>query len=105
VGEDACGADIQGKKEQGGGVMRLSCPLCGERDLREFSYTGDAVLCARPAPDAGGAAWDDYLHLRANPAGVTRDLWYHGAGCSAWLVVERDTVSHAVLSVALAGGA
>ena len=85
--------------------MRLSCPLCGERDLCEFSYTGDAVLCARPAPDAGGAAWDDYLHLRANPAGVTRDLWYHGAGCSAWLVVERDTVSHAVLSVALAGGA
>ncbi|WP_226779232.1 sarcosine oxidase subunit delta [Oceaniglobus trochenteri] len=82
--------------------MRLTCPLCGERDLREFSYTGDAVLCERPAPEAGPEAWDAYLHLRENPAGVARDLWHHGAGCSAWLVVTRDTVTHAVIAVALA---
>jgi len=77
--------------------MRLPCPVCGERDIREFTYKGAAVALNRPAPDAGDAAWDAYLHLRDNPAGETRDLWYHGAGCTAWLVVTRDTVTHAVL--------
>jgi methylglutamate dehydrogenase subunit B len=81
--------------------MRLTCPLCGERDRREFYYRGDAVALDRPAPDAGPDAWDGYLHLRENPAGKTRDLWHHEAGCGAWLVVTRDTVTHAVLDVAL----
>lgn len=82
--------------------MRLPCPVCGERDLREFTYQGDAVRQDRPGPDAGGDAWEAYLHLRDNPAGVTRDLWYHGAGCGAWLVVTRDTVSHVVHGAVLA---
>jgi heterotetrameric sarcosine oxidase delta subunit len=59
-------------------------------------------MLERPEADAGLEAWDAYLHLRDNPAGVTQDLWHHEAGCSAWLVVTRDTVSHAVLGVALA---
>ncbi|EEB85946.1 sarcosine oxidase, delta subunit [Roseobacter sp. GAI101] len=59
-------------------------------------------MLARPAVDAGEAAWDGYVHLRDNPAGQTRDLWQHEAGCGAWLVVTRDTVTHAVFSVQLA---
>ena len=82
--------------------MRLTCPICGERDRREFYYVGDALALNRPAPDAGAEAWDDYVHNRDNPAGVTRDLWYHEAGCSAWLVVTRNTLTHEVLSVELA---
>ena len=85
--------------------MRLTCPHCGERDIREFSYRGAAVALDRPAPDAGAAAWDDYVHLRDNPAGETRDLWHHESGCSAWLVVTRNTVSHAVLRCELASDA
>lgn len=80
--------------------MRLPCPLCGPRDRREFYYKGAAL--DRPAPDAGAQAWDDYVHLRENPAGQTRDLWHHEAGCGAWIVVTRDTVSHAVLGAVLA---
>ena len=83
--------------------MRLTCPLCGARDLREFTYKGDAVALKRPVSPEWSDAWDDYLHLRDNPAGLTRDLWHHHAGCAAWLVVKRDTVSHAVLTVELAG--
>ena len=83
--------------------MRITCPLCGERDRREFYYKGAAVALERPDPDAGAAAWDDYLFLRENPAGETRDLWYHADGCGAWLVVTRDTVSHAVRDARLAG--
>jgi sarcosine oxidase subunit delta len=85
--------------------MRLPCPICGERDRREFYYLGDAVRLDRPGPDAGEAAWDNYLHLRANPAGETRDLWQHEAGCGAWIVMTRDTVSHAVLGAVLASEA
>jgi sarcosine oxidase subunit delta len=82
--------------------MRISCPLCGERDRREFYYVGDATLINRPAPEADAETWDDYLHNRANPAGVTRDLWYHESGCSAWIVVTRNTVTHDVLETTLA---
>lgn len=82
--------------------MRLTCPLCGDRDRREFYYRGDAVGLHRPAPDAGVNAWDNFMHLRDNPAGETRDLWHHEAGCGAWLVVTRNTVTHAVIDVVLA---
>jgi len=88
--------------------MRIPCPICGTRDRREFTYQGDAVMLERPSPEAGADAWDGYLHLRDNRAGETRDLWYHEAGCGAWLVVTRDTVSHAVTVAVLAadrGGA
>lgn len=82
--------------------MRIDCPICGARDRREFYYKGAAVALARPAPDAGDAAWDSYLHLRDNPAGRTRDLWQHEAGCGAWIVVERDTLTHEVFGSTLA---
>ena len=75
--------------------MRITCPYCGARDRREFTYQGDALALNRPSPDAGDAAWDDYLHNRDNPAGETRDLWFHDP-CGAWIVVERNTVTHAV---------
>ncbi|WP_126977075.1 sarcosine oxidase subunit delta [Frigidibacter oleivorans] len=79
--------------------MRLTCPLCGPRDRREFYYYGAADYLDRPAADAAPEAWDAYLHLRDNIAGPVRDLWYHDQGCGSWLVVDRDTVSHEMLSV------
>ena len=82
--------------------MRIDCPVCGARDLREFYYKGDAVALNRPDRDAGIDAWDSYVHLRDNPAGQTRDLWHHEAGCGAWLVVTRDTTTHLISDVALA---
>ena len=76
--------------------MRITCPLCGPRDRREFYYYGAESYAHRPAADAPPEAWDAHLHLRDNPAGETRDLWYHEAGCTAWLVVTRNTVTHAI---------
>ena len=81
--------------------MRLTCPICGARDRREFYYQGDAVALDRPASDAGEAAWEDYMHLRDNPTGERRELWHHEAGCGGWLVVARHTTSHAVSGVFL----
>lgn len=77
--------------------MRIPCPLCGTRDRREFYYYGASVYLDRPGEGADAAAWDNYLHLRDNPAGETKDLWHHEMGCSAWIEVTRSTVTHAVL--------
>ena len=82
--------------------MRITCPHCGERDRREFYYRGAAVGLDRPAPDAGEKAWDNFVYLRENPAGKTRDLWYHEGGCGAWIVVTRNTISHDILNTELA---
>ena len=81
--------------------MRITCPHCGPRDRREFYYYGAEDYLNRPGTDAPAQAWDDYLHLRDNPAGETRDLWYHETGCGAWLCVTRSTVTHAVSAVEL----
>jgi methylglutamate dehydrogenase subunit B len=77
--------------------MRIPCPHCGLRDAREFSYLGDATL-RRPDPTAADALdqYVDYVYLRDNPAGPHHELWYHGFGCQAWLVVTRDTRSHTI---------
>jgi sarcosine oxidase subunit delta len=44
----------------------------------------------------------DYVYPRRNAAGLHREYWYHGAGCHAWLVVERDTNTHDVAKVTAA---
>jgi len=86
--------------------MRIKCPYCGERDAQEFAYLGAADL-ARPDPAGEGAqaAFFDYVYLRENQAGPHAELWYHASGCRSWLRVERDTRTHAILSVAFAGPA
>ena len=87
--------------------MRIACPHCGEREIGEFTYLGDASP-KRPAigaPEAGDVedAFFDYVYLRDNPAGDTTEYWYHGLGCRSWLLAIRNTMTHAFLSVDAAG--
>lgn len=86
--------------------MRLACPYCGSRDLREFVYLGDAAV-SRPDPNSPDALerFTEYVYLRDNPAGPHRELWYHAGGCHAWLVVTRDTRTHEMSGVEPAGDA
>lgn len=64
--------------------MRLPCPLCGTRDLREFYCQGAAL--PRPAPDAdqrlGRTTFICVITCPARckssgitPKGVARGLW------------------------------
>jgi heterotetrameric sarcosine oxidase delta subunit len=78
----------------------IDCPHCGVRPKEEFSIRGDAAP-VRPAADvpASDGAWNAYVHLRGNPKGRHREFWHHAAGCRRWLIVERDTASHAVFAV------
>lgn len=81
--------------------MRINCPHCNERDIREFEYLGSAKLLDRPT--SGNAAdFHDYVHIRDNPAGENAELWQHVFGCRAWLHVVRNVTTHEILKVNLA---
>lgn len=81
-------------------MLLIKCPWCGPRDQVEFTYGRDA---ATPYPDLGNGdadAWMDYVYLRPNPKGMHAEFWHHSAGCRQWIRVERDTVSHEIVSAA-----
>ena len=84
--------------------MLIPHPLLGLRDAQEFTYLGDAALLNRPDGMADGAAgaFNDYVYLRDNPAGLHRELWFHEQGDRSWLIVSRDTVTHEILRAELA---
>ena len=85
--------------------MRIACCFCGERDVGEFTYLGDATV-VRPLPDEpdAGKRFFEAVYLRDNPAGPHQELWYHGFGCRSWLKVTRDTRTHEILGVEYASG-
>jgi methylglutamate dehydrogenase subunit B len=86
--------------------MLIQCPFCGERDLSEFAYLGDAAFL-RPDPTAPDAEAQFFaaVYLRENPAGPHAELWYHASGCRSWLRVTRDTRTHEILAVNFAASA
>ncbi|MEM0977874.1 MAG: sarcosine oxidase subunit delta [Pseudomonadota bacterium] len=84
--------------------MLINHPLLGPRDSREFYVLGSAELLKRPdwqAPDAA-KQFHDYVHIRENPYGQHKELWYHEQGDRSWLVVTRDTVTHEIYQVEMA---
>ncbi|TGQ34218.1 sarcosine oxidase subunit delta [Mesorhizobium sp. M00.F.Ca.ET.216.01.1.1] len=83
--------------------MRIVCPFCGERELGEFTYLGDAKP-VRPAASASEDEVFDYVYLRDNVAGQMSEYWYHGGGCRAWLKVTRNTLTHEISAVEPAAG-
>jgi sarcosine oxidase subunit delta len=76
----------------------ITCPHCGRRPVEEFVVRGDATL-RRPDPSAPEKAWTDFVFLRKNPMGRHKEFWHHQSGCRRWLIVDRDTVTHAVFGV------
>ncbi len=81
--------------------MRILCPNCGDRDIREFYYRGSAQDLNRPNLEDRLSDWHAFLHLRDNTAGEIRDLWYHEKGCNSWLVVTRNTMTHEIIKTEL----
>ena len=54
-------------------MFLIRCPWCGERDVSDFAYGGEAHI-ARPtnAEAMSDAEWAGYVFLRSNPKGVHR---------------------------------
>ena len=79
--------------------MRIPCPYCGERDLSEFTYGGDASK-ARPAHGSKGAkTWGDYVFTFENPKGPHVEYWQHTLGCRQWFKLKRNTATNEILGV------
>ena len=85
-------------------MQLFPCPFCGLRDETEFHYSGEAGNPRPEGPDVSAEAWANYLWLRANPKGESREIWLH-LTCGEFFAMTRDTVSHAVAgSSALTSG-
>lgn len=80
--------------------MVIDCPHCGPRSCQEFRYRGDATRERPDTTTASAAEVADYLYLRDNPCGAHREYWFHAMGCRSWLIVARNTLTHAISSVA-----
>ena len=84
-------------------MLRIPCPYCGERDEPEFRFAGEPAV--RPGSAAGDAEWAAYLYMRSNEKGAHREVWSHAGGCGQFFLLERDTVSHAILRAVRPGAA
>jgi len=78
-------------------MLLIDCPHCGPRTQNEFAYdrTLDAIVQLAMVPSDAMTT----LYTRANPRGWSDELWHHRFGCRTWLVVRRQTVTHAIESV------
>jgi sarcosine oxidase subunit delta len=87
-------------------MLRIPCPYCGLRDQVEFHFGGEDTA-RRPAnPEAvSDAQWADYLFYRDNRKGLHRERWVHQFGCRQWFTVDRDTLTHDIVSSAPIGDA
>lgn len=82
--------------------MLIPCPYCGPRDVSEFTYQGDGHRTRPDRTSNDPDAWNAYVYDRENPAGDHREIWQHSGGCRAHLAVTRNTLTHAISSVAFA---
>jgi sarcosine oxidase subunit delta len=70
--------------------MLVSCPTCGERPYTEFTFGGE--LRDVSSPDVASDVVR--VFLRANPAGVQAERWFHQLGCRRWVTLRRDTTTN-----------
>jgi heterotetrameric sarcosine oxidase delta subunit len=76
-------------------LILIPCPYCGPRNSNEFAHRGEG----HSRPNVEGVSpeeWRSYLYVRRNPAGWTRETWFHRFGCGRFFVAERNTVTNEV---------
>jgi sarcosine oxidase subunit delta len=75
--------------------MRIGCPHCGTRDVEEFEFRSVAPLASESAFER--------IYERVNVPTQSSEHWQHVHGCRAWLVLERNPSTGAILGVRLLG--
>jgi heterotetrameric sarcosine oxidase delta subunit len=85
---------------QGHPMFLIRCPWCGERDVSDFAYGGEAHI-ARPknSEKMSDEEWAGYVFLRSNPKGIFAERWNHAAGCRRWFNALRNTATDEILAV------
>ncbi len=81
-------------------MFLIRCPNCGNRDMSEFGYGGEAHI-ERPTLSEGMSdpEWAGYVFHRTNPKGIFAERWNHQAGCRRWFNVLRNTATDDILAV------
>lgn len=87
-------------------TFRLTCPVCGKRDVYEFTFGGQD-RGPRPEQEKLSAEehfrWVQFRMIPGGPEAVEdagpraggqgalqREWWYHGQGCGVWFRTTRD---------------
>lgn len=75
-------------------MLIVTCPWCGEREVSEFKYGGEAHITRPENPEQlSDEQWGDYVFFRKNPQGVHYERWVHSHGCRRWFNAVRHTVT------------
>ena len=82
-------------------TFRLTCPVCGKRDVYEFTY-GGPERGPRPAEPEGAAAGDGaaaeahfrWAQFRMNRLEAREEWWYHREGCGIWFSTRRNPATN-----------
>jgi heterotetrameric sarcosine oxidase delta subunit len=81
-------------------MFLIRCPNCGERDMSEFAYGGEAHIERPTQSDAmNDSEWAGYVFQRTNPKGIFAERWNHQAGCRRWFNMLRNTATDDILAV------
>lgn len=83
--------------------MLIPCPHCGDRDLSEYSYLGDATMKRPISDNTQVEEWQKFVYNRLNPRGSHQEHWQHSGGCRLIVEVTRDTLTHEILLAKAAG--
>jgi len=79
--------------------MKIPCPHCGDRDLGEFVYGGDASKKRPEHGSKGAKTWHDFAFVFENPKGPHLEFWHHTLGCRQWFKLTRNTATNEVIEV------
>jgi len=72
-------------------MNQLHCPFCGARELHELEFR-------KTRANVGSSAFSQ-VYLRVDSQELSLEHWQHVQGCRAWLLVQRNPSTGAVLSV------
>ncbi len=75
-------------------TFRLTCPVCGKRDVYEFTFGGEE---RGPRPPQEGLSAEDHFYwsqFRLIAPAPREEWWYHGQGCRVWFKTIRDPVTN-----------
>ena len=75
-------------------TFRLTCPVCGKRDVYEFTFGGQE---RGQRPEQEGLSAEEHVRwtqFRMIPSGAQapprEERWYHAQGCGVWFRTTRD---------------
>jgi heterotetrameric sarcosine oxidase delta subunit len=72
-------------------MNQLQCPFCGPRELQEFEFRKTRANVT--------TSEFSKVYLRVDSVDVSVEHWQHVQGCRAWLLVERNPSTGAVLGI------